>query len=76
VGYFIFWTALSIIAPFFPAFAESKNISELIVGIIFSANPVGAVLSSLFLGKIIKDVENNNSLIDYLIHSDRIIVFN
>jgi MFS family permease len=56
IGYFMFSMALSIIAPFFPAFAESKDISEIIVGIIFSANPVGAVLTALILGKILRDV--------------------
>lgn len=55
-GYFIFCLALSIIAPFFPAFAESRDISEAIVGLVFSANPVGAVLAALFLGKILTNV--------------------
>jgi MFS family permease len=48
--------ALSVIAPFFPAFAEEHDISEAIVGLVFSANPVGAVLAALVLGKIITEV--------------------
>jgi MFS family permease len=56
LGYFIFCLSLSIISPFFPAFAESKGISEFIVGIIYSSNPVGAVISALVIGKIINNV--------------------
>lgn len=56
LSYFIFSLALSIISPFFPAYAESKNISSLIVGVIYSANPIGAIFSSLTLGKILNDV--------------------
>lgn len=48
--------ALSIIAPFFPPFAKDKGISEVIVGIIFSANPVGAIIATLILGKILTEV--------------------
>lgn len=56
LGYFIFCLALSIISPFFPAFAKDKGISELMVGIIYAANPVGAVISALILGKILNEV--------------------
>jgi MFS family permease len=56
IGYFNFCLALSIISPFFPAFAESHGISQSIVGIIFSANPVGAVIAALTLGKILNEV--------------------
>jgi MFS family permease len=56
-GYFIFSLALSIIAPFFPPFAEDKGISEDLVGLIYSANPIGAVVAAVILGKIVNDVE-------------------
>lgn len=55
-SYLIFSIAISIISPFFPAFAATKGISEIYVGIIFSANPLGAVLSAMILGKILNEV--------------------
>lgn len=33
--------AVSIIAPFYPTFADSEGISEDLVGFIFSAHPMG-----------------------------------
>ena len=51
-------TALSVITPFFPPFAMSKGVSEEIVGLIISANPIGAFFASLTLGKILNDVLN------------------
>jgi MFS family permease len=45
--------ALAIISPFFPPYAREKGISEDVVGIIFSANPVGAIIASIILGKIL-----------------------
>lgn len=33
--------AMSIIAPFFPSFAKSRDIEEDIIGIIFAAHPLG-----------------------------------
>ncbi|CAD8195272.1 unnamed protein product [Paramecium pentaurelia] len=44
---------MSIIAPFYPQFAKSKDISEDIIGIIFAAHPLGQFISSLILGKLI-----------------------
>ncbi|CAD8190068.1 unnamed protein product [Paramecium octaurelia] len=44
---------MSIIAPFYPQFAKSREISEDIIGIIFAAHPLGQFISSLILGKVI-----------------------
>lgn len=68
--YFIFSLALSIISPFFPAFAESKEISSLMIGVIYSANPLGAVFSSLILGKILNDVHLK---INYILQNNRFV---
>lgn len=48
--------ALSVISPFFPPFAKEKGISEATVGLIFSANPAGAIIATLILGKIMTEV--------------------
>ena len=48
--------SLSIISPFFPPFAEEIGISKEVVGVIFSANPIGAVLAALIIGKILTNV--------------------
>jgi hypothetical protein len=53
---FICCLALAIISPFFPPFAHHHGISEDVVGIIFSANPLGAIIASLILGKILTEV--------------------
>jgi len=45
-----------LITPFFPPFAKEKGISEEVVRFIFSANPIGAFVSSLILGKIMTEV--------------------
>lgn len=50
---FICCQGLSIIAPFFPAFAKTYNVDEDIIGLIFSANPVGAIIASLIIGKLL-----------------------
>lgn len=55
-GYFVFSLALSVIAPFFPSFAVDRGISEDVVGLIYSANPIGAVIAAVILGKIVNDV--------------------
>ena len=70
LGCFIFCLTLSKISPFFPAFAEEKGISELIVGIIYAANPVGAVIAALVLGKILNEADI------YFLCENRIIVSN
>lgn len=47
----------SLIAPFFPTFAEDKGITEDVVGLIISANPIGSFGASLILGKVINEVD-------------------
>jgi MFS family permease len=49
--------ALSIISPFFPPYAKEKGINEGMIGLIFTANPIGSVLASLIMGKILTDVK-------------------
>jgi MFS family permease len=53
---FICCLTLAIIAPFFPPYAKEKGIQEDIVGVIFSANPLGAIVASIILGKILTEV--------------------
>jgi MFS family permease len=48
---------LAIIAPFFPPFAKDHGISDEIVGLIFCSNPIGAIIASLILGKILNEVK-------------------
>ncbi|KAM3147671.1 hypothetical protein pb186bvf_000478 [Paramecium bursaria] len=63
IGVFIFLNicnivccfALSIIAPFFPTYAKDKGLDLDLIGYIFSLYPLGMLLGSLILGKIITD---------------------
>lgn len=48
--------AQSIISPFYPIFANNRGVSEDIIGIIFSAQPIGIFVASLIIGKIITQV--------------------
>jgi len=48
--------AQSIISPFYPNFAHKRGVSEEIIGIIFSAQPIGIFIASLIIGKIITQV--------------------
>lgn len=58
----------SIIGPFFPPFAKDRGISDTIIGLIIACNPVGSVLASLILGKIIsKDNRNKFMILGLLI---------
>ena len=59
--------ALSIITPFFPPYAITKGISEDVIGIIFAANPFGAIIASIILGKILNDRNRFNFMIGALI---------
>ena len=56
---FLMCSSLSVVTPFFPPYAMSKGITEEIVGLIISANPIGAFFASLYLGKILNEVPNN-----------------
>lgn len=47
--------SLSVITPFFPPFAMERDVTEEVVGLIISANPIGAFFASLTLGKILND---------------------
>lgn len=51
--------AQSIISPFYPIFAHKRGVSEEMIGIIFSAQPIGIFIASLILGKIITKVIGN-----------------
>lgn len=47
---------MAIIAPFFPPFAKERGIDPDLVGIIFSAHPIGSSLTAFILGKLINKV--------------------
>ncbi|EGR27814.1 major facilitator superfamily protein, putative [Ichthyophthirius multifiliis] len=51
LGQFILNASNSVIAPFFPQMAERYGISQIVIGIIFSIQPVGNFIFSLVLGK-------------------------
>ena len=53
---FLMCSSLSVVTPFFPPYAISKGISEEIVGLIISSNPIGAFFASLYLGQILNEV--------------------
>ena len=48
--------ALAILIPFYPIFAKEKGISEEFVGLIFGANPIGAIIAALIIGKVLTEV--------------------
>lgn len=52
LGVFITNANTSFMSAFFPDFAGEKGVGLDGVGIIFSAEPVGALICSLFLGKL------------------------
>ena len=64
---FICCLSLSIITPFFPPYAIGKGISEDIVGLIYGANPFGAIIGSLVVGKNINENNRINLMIGALI---------
>lgn len=53
---------LAIIAPFFPPYAKSRGIQEDLVGLIFSAHPLGASLAAYFVGKNLTKVSSSMNL--------------
>jgi len=57
---FLMCSALSVVTPFFPPSAEKKGLSEEVVGLIISSNPIGAFFASLYLGKVLNEVLINN----------------
>lgn len=46
----------SLIAPFYPAYAKEFNVSNTILGLIFGMNPIGGMLASLIVGKLLNNV--------------------
>lgn len=53
---FLMCSALSVVTPFFPPYAIEKGVTEEVVGLIISSNPIGAFFASLYLGKVLNDV--------------------
>ena len=56
IGQVVCAFALAILIPFYPIFAKEKGISEEFVGLIFGANPIGAILAALTIGKVLTNV--------------------
>jgi MFS family permease len=48
--------SFSLINPFFPPFAIDRGVPQFYVGLIISANPIGAFVASLIIGKILNEV--------------------
>ena len=46
----------SIFIPFYPPLAESKGLSNTLIGIIFIFSPIGSTISSFILGKAMNNV--------------------
>ncbi|CAD8070816.1 unnamed protein product [Paramecium sonneborni] len=44
---------LSLIAPFYPAYAHKFDVSNSLLGLIFGLNPIGGMLASLIVGKLL-----------------------
>lgn len=57
---------LSLITPFFPTFAIEKGVSQGIMGLIISSNPIGSFIAAPILGRLI-----NNVFIIYITKSNR-----
>lgn len=62
VANWIISTSISIIAPFFPPFAESQGLSSTTIGLIFSSHPLGGMIASIYIGRILTN-QNRMSLI-------------
>jgi predicted MFS family arabinose efflux permease len=64
--YFLQNMSMSLIVPFFPPFATGRGVSLELVGLIISSNPIGAVIASLIIGKLLNEVPitPNDSTID------------
>lgn len=48
--------SIAIITPFFPPFAKNRGIDADIIGMIFSAHPIGASITAFVVGKILTKV--------------------
>ncbi|CAK79138.1 unnamed protein product (macronuclear) [Paramecium tetraurelia] len=62
IGNLICCLGLSLIAPFYPTYAEKFDVSGSLLGLIFGINPIGGILSSLIVGKILNKVRFFNIL--------------
>lgn len=51
---FIINTSSSLVAPFFPPLAVKRNVPKLIIGIIISCHPIGSILFSLIIIKLMR----------------------
>ncbi|CAD8170359.1 unnamed protein product [Paramecium octaurelia] len=62
IGNLICCLGLSLIAPFYPTYAEKFDVSGSLLGLIFGINPIGGILSSLIVGKILNKNNQANIL--------------
>jgi MFS family permease len=53
IGSLICCLGLSLIAPFYPTYAERFDISKTLLGLIFAINPIGGFIASLIVGKLL-----------------------
>lgn len=57
IGNVICGLGLSLIAPFYPTYAEKFNLSNTLLGLIFAISPIGGFISSLIVGKLLNNVK-------------------
>ncbi|CAD8093833.1 unnamed protein product [Paramecium primaurelia] len=62
IGNLICCLGLSVIAPFYPTYAEKFDVQGFLLGLIFAINPIGGILSSLIVGKILNRNNQTNLL--------------
>lgn len=58
LGNLICCLGLSLIAPFYPTYAQKFDVTGSLLGLIFGINPIGGMLSALIVGKILNNVIN------------------
>ena len=56
IGTVLEFMAISIISPFYPPLANKKNVSDSMIGLIFSIHPIGEFIASLIIGKKMNNV--------------------
>ncbi|CAK57001.1 unnamed protein product (macronuclear) [Paramecium tetraurelia] len=62
LGNLICTLGLSLIAPFYPTYALKFDVKGSLLGLIFGINPIGGMLSSLIVGKILNN-KNQTTLL-------------
>ncbi|CAD8098994.1 unnamed protein product [Paramecium primaurelia] len=62
LGNLICCLGLSLIAPFYPTYAQKFDVTGSLLGLIFGINPIGGMLSSLIVGKILNNNNQTNLL--------------